>query len=410
MTSYSSYLDKKLEQIPFNLFQILSNYAESNNKVKIAFVGGYIRDILINKMHSTAKYSPIDLDIIVEGSAINLAKYIKKNISNVRLCLIKEFDIYKTVEININDFKIDIASARTERYLSPGSNPNVYDSTIIDDLRRRDFSINALAYEIPSKKLYDFFDGIRHIKLKELHLLHPNSISDDPSRILRGAKYSSRLDFKMSRLSLIQAQETILKWPWQPNIKNNIPPGIGIRMRMELTEILKYDDISKIISALDNWDLNSIINKDIKVNNKFLRGLHWIKKLEGKILLYLIKDASSLEISCQRLLINSKDKKILNQYRNTKKILNSNVKKFLTFSPSCWTEFIESNNLNEEAVKLIISDCSEFWKPFFKWLFKYRFIKSIKNGEQLKEEGWIQGEAMGNEIKRLRYMEIDKHK
>ena len=410
MTSYSSYLHKELERIPFNLFEIISNYAESNHKIKIAFVGGYIRDILINKIHSSAKYSPIDLDIIVEGSAINLAKYIKKNISNVGLCLIKEFDIYKTVELNINDFKIDIASARTESYPSPGSNPNVYDSTIIDDLRRRDFSINAMAYEIPSKKLYDFFDGISHIKLKELHLLHPNSISDDPSRILRCAKYSSRLDFRISRSSLIQAQETILKWPWHPNIQNNLPPGIGIRMRMELTEILKYDDISKIISELDNWDLISIINKDIKVNDKFLRGLNWIKKLEGKIILYLIKDANSLEILCQRLLINSKEKKILSQYRNTKKILSSNLNKFLTFSPSSWTEFIESNNLNEETVKLIICDGSKFWKPFFRWLFKYRFIKSNKNGEQLKEEGWIQGESMGNEIKRLRYIEIDKYK
>ena len=263
---------------------------------------------------------------------------------------------------------------------------------------------------IVSKKLYDFFDGISHIKLKELHLLHPNSISDDPSRILRCAKYSSRLDFRISRLSLIQAQKTILKWPWHPNIQNNLPPGIGIRMRMELTEILKYDDISKIISELDNWDLISIINKDIKVNNKFLRGLNWIKKLEGKIILYLIKDSNSLEISCQRLLINSKEKKILNQYRNTKKILSSNINKFLTFSPSSWTEFIESKNLNEETVKLIISDGSKFWKPFFRWLFKYRFIKSNKNGEQLKEEGWIQGESMGNEIKRLRYIEIDKYK
>ena len=154
---------------------------DRNRSVKVAIVGGYMRDLLITKIHNKTIFKPLDIDIVIEGSSVDLAKFIKKNISNVELCLIKEFGIYDTVELNINDFKIDIASARKENYKAPGLNPIVKHSNIKDDLKRRDFSINAIAFEFSKREIYDLFDGIKHIQKKELHLLHKNSIRDDPS-------------------------------------------------------------------------------------------------------------------------------------------------------------------------------------------------------------------------------------
>ena len=98
--------------------------------------------------------------------------------------MIKEFEIYDTVELTINDLKIDIASARKENYKDPGFNPIVKRAKIEEDLKRRDFSINAIAFEFTKQEIYDFFDGIKHIQEKELHLLHENSIQDDPSRLI----------------------------------------------------------------------------------------------------------------------------------------------------------------------------------------------------------------------------------
>ena len=57
---------------------------------------------------------------------------------------------------------------------------------------------------------------------------------------------------------------------------------------------------------------------------------------------------------------------------------------------------------------LLICDGGTYWRKFFKWLFIYKFIKSKKDGETLKKEGWDPGKEMGKEIKRLRYLEIDK--
>ena len=411
MNDISAYIHSELLKVDFDLFNIISKYIDLNNGIKIAFVGGYIRDLLINRIHKKASIKPLDIDIVTEGSSLDLAKFIKKNISNVELCLIKEFEIYNTVELIINDLKIDIASARKEIYESPGLNPTLQNTNIKEDLKRRDFSINAIAFEISMKEIYDSFEGILHIKRKELHLLHENSIEDDPSRLIRCARYASRLGFTISSASLQQSKKIVHKWPWediQDDKKSKFPPGISIRIRMELSEIYKYDNLAKIISLLNDWELISILDKSIKFNNKFLRGLNWIKKLNGNFILYLIKDSENLELICQRFFINKKEKKILNDYLNIKNQLENEKEQFLDSSPSSWTEFIETNNLDEETVKLLICNGGLFWKPFFKWLFIYKFIKSKKNGELLKKEGWRPGKEMGDEIKRLRYLEIDK--
>ncbi len=412
MEKYELYLYEELLNIPYKLYSLINKYIELNNNVKIAFVGGYIRDLLIKRIHKLNSINPIDLDVVIEGSAISLAKFIKKNIKDVEICLIKEFEIYNTVELNINNLKIDIASARKEIYEAPGLNPIVKESTILQDLKRRDISINAIAFEISTRQIYDLFEGINHIKKKEIHLLHKGSIRDDPSRLLRCAKYASRLNFEITKSSLAQSQKTIQSWPWIYEYKKNrfiFPPGISIRIRMELSEINKFDNLSKIISVLNSWQVLDLINKDIKMNPKFIRGLHWIKKLDGKEILYLIKDSKCNKIICERLFINKKDRKILNEYNFIKSKFEQNKEEYKYFSASNWTAFIEDNNLDPETIKLLISESILFWRELFRWLFIHRFIKSSKNGKTLKEEGWKEGKNIGDEIKRLRYINIDNY-
>ena len=411
MDNLNSYLYKELNKTPFNLYTIITNYLKIHKDVKVAFVGGYVRDLLIKRFHSNDILKSLDYDLIIEGSSLSLAKFIKKNIKNVKICLIKEFELYNTVEINIDNIKIDIASAREEKYLSPGLNPSVSDSSIADDLKRRDFSINSVAYEISQNKIYDPFNGISHIKRKELNLLHKDSIRDDPSRLLRCAKYATRLGFNISKESLYQAQRVLNNWPWKYT-KNNygfkFPPGISIRIRMELTEIFKYDNFTEIIKTLAEWRVLSLLDENIKLDNKFIRGLSWIKRLKGNSILFLIKDSNSLEMISDRFLINQKEKRYLKEFLELKHHLIDNEKSFYKFSASNWTKFIEDKNLDPETVKLIICDGGKFWRNFLRWLITYRHIKSDKNGEALKEEGWKPGKEMGDELKRLRFIQIDK--
>tara|TARA_B100000900_G_C20106539_1_gene524120 strand:- start:33 stop:578 length:546 start_codon:yes stop_codon:yes gene_type:complete len=176
---------------------------------------------------------------------------------------------------------------------------------------------------------------------------------------------------------------------------------------MELAEIYKHDNLNKVISIIHKWGIIEILNENIKVDKRFLRGLNWIKKLNGNYVLFLLKDAKNLEKTYQRFLINSSEKKILEDYLNIKKKLITNEDKYKHYPPSSWTEFIENRNLNDETVKLLICDGGPYWRNLFKWLFIYKNIKSKKDGETLKKEGWEPGKEMGKEIKRLRYLEID---
>jgi len=413
MDNLNLYLYTELKNTPFNLFSIIINYLDIHKDVKVAFVGGYIRDLLIKKFHSNNVFKSFDYDLVIEGSSLSLARFIKKHIKNVEICLIKEFDLYNTVEINIDNIKIDIASAREEKYLAPGLNPSVSDSSIEDDLKRRDFSINSIAYEISEKKIYDPFNGINHIKKKELKLLHKDSIRDDPSRLLRCSKYASRFGFKISKDSLHQAQINLNNWPWKYT-KNNygfkFPPGISVRIRMELTEIFKYDNLTEIIKILEEWKVLSLLNENIKLDKKFIIGLNWIKRLKGNLILFLIKDSKSIEIISDRFLINQKERKYLKDFLEVKNILKDNEKFFYKFSPSGWTSFIEEKNLDPETVKLIICDGGKFWRNFLRWLIIYRYIKSDRNGKELKKEGWKPGKKMGDELKRLRFIQIDNHR
>ncbi|MCR8539605.1 MAG: CCA tRNA nucleotidyltransferase [Prochlorococcus marinus CUG1439] len=411
MNDISEYIHGELIKIPFNLYNLITKYIESHNNTKVAFVGGYLRDLLVSKFHKKSFSEPVDIDLVIEGSSISLAKFIKKNIVNVEICLIKEFHLYNTVEININDYKIDIASARKEIYSAPGVNPIVTNSTIKEDLKRRDFTINSIAFEVSTRKIFDLYGGISDIKSKKLNLLHSNSISDDPSRLIRCAKYASRLDFNISRNSLKQSQETVKQWPWRSSATHQkmiFPPALGIRIRMELAEIYKHDNLNNVISIIDKWEIISILNENIKVDKRFLRGLKWIKSLNGNYILFLLKDAENLEKACQRFLINHSEKKILEDYLNIKKKLKTKEDKYKNYSASSWTEFIENRNLDDETVKLLICDGGPYWRNLFKWLFIYKSIKSKKDGETLKKEGWEPGKEMGKEIKRLRYLEIDK--
>jgi len=411
MDDISEYIHRELIKIPFNLYNLIIKYIESEKNTKVAFVGGFLRDLLINKFHKNSYSEPLDIDIVIEGSSLSLAKFIKKNIVNVEICLIKEFNLYNTVEININDYKIDIASARKEIYCAPGLNPSITNTTIEEDLKRRDFTINTIAFEVSTRKIYDLYEGISDIKSKNLSLLHKNSISDDPSRIIRCAKYASRLGFNIANNSLKQLQETVRKWPWECSENHEkmiFPPALGIRIRMELAEIYKYDNLRNVVYIINKWGIISILNEHIKVDKRFLRGLNRIKKLKGNYILFLLKDAEDLEKVCQRFLINKSEKKILGDYLTIKNKLETEEDKYIYYSPSSWTEFIEKRNLNDETIKLLICDGVPFWRNLFRWLFLYKYVKSKKDGETLKKEGWEPGKEMGKEIKRLRYLEIDK--
>jgi len=102
-------------------------------------------------------------------------------------------------------FKIDVATARHEYYQSPGALPSVETSSIKRDLYRRDFTINTLAVSLnPCSfgQVLDFLGGARDIKERVIRVLHNLAFVEDPTRILRALRFSSRFGFTVARHTL----------------------------------------------------------------------------------------------------------------------------------------------------------------------------------------------------------------
>jgi tRNA nucleotidyltransferase (CCA-adding enzyme) len=162
----------------------------ASRKCRAYLVGGTVRDIFLGKGH-------IDVDVAVEGDAIKLGKMVAKETGSD----IVTYKSFGTCTLSFEDgIKLDLATARREVYKRPGAMPIIKPSTLKEDLKRRDFTINAIAVSImPGDfgKMHDPFNGIGDIRSGVIRSLHSRSFIDDPTRILRARRFAARFGFKI---------------------------------------------------------------------------------------------------------------------------------------------------------------------------------------------------------------------
>ena len=150
-------------------------------------VGGPVRDLLLGR-HS------IDVDLALEEGSSTLARALAKRVDG-RVRSFPQFLTYKVVAEGYPE--IDIATARKERYRTPGALPAVSAGRLKDDLLRRDFSINAIALGLLDESLHDPAGGEQDIRDRLVRVLHDQSFIDDPTRIFRAIRLATRLDFTL---------------------------------------------------------------------------------------------------------------------------------------------------------------------------------------------------------------------
>jgi len=162
---------------------------------KLFLVGGAVRDLCLGRVS-------FDLDLVVEGNAIDLAQTIIQN-QGGRLAAVS---LFKTVKIELGPAVIDIASARLETYRRPGDLPTLIGpADIRQDLARRDFSVNAMAIDLGPDRWGEFIDpfhGRQDISQKLIRVLHERSFQDDATRLWRAIRYEQRLDFEIEKQTL----------------------------------------------------------------------------------------------------------------------------------------------------------------------------------------------------------------
>src|SRR5215216_6277278 len=185
-------------------------------------VGGAVRDLLRGA-------DAVDLDLAVEGDARSVARSLADRLGGSA----REHERFGTATVRAPDLNFDLATTRTESYDEPGALPRVAPATLAEDLRRRDFTINAMAVALTGDELghlYDPHGGVPDLGAGVLRVLHPGSFLDDPTRLLRAVRYETRLGFRMDEDSERAARASVAE--------DALSTVSGSRVRDELMDLL----------------------------------------------------------------------------------------------------------------------------------------------------------------------------
>ncbi len=255
---------------------------------KTYVIGGFVRDFLLNK------HKAKDIDIVVLGSGIELAKNVAKNLPNKHS--INVYKNYGTAMIKLDDTILEFVGARKESYQRDSRNPIVENGTMEDDQKRRDFSINALAISLNKEdfgQLIDPFNGLEDLKNKIIKTpLNPDiTFSDDPLRMIRAIRFASQLGFMIhpetlaaikrnkGRVKILSKERIIDEFN---KIMSHDKPSIGLRLLFE-TKLLHefFPELCALQGVEENegkthkdnfyHTLEVVDNVSINSNNLWLR-------------------------------------------------------------------------------------------------------------------------------------------
>jgi len=242
------------ETLPQGLLALVreASAAAAEMGFSLYFVGGFVRDLLLGQPN-------FDVDLVVEGDAIALARRLAHE-KEGRVRSHARFGTAKWILDNPAEFgiaSVDFVTARTEFYGHPTALPEVERSSIRQDLLRRDFTINTLAVCLDPGhwgELLDFYGGEEDLKQGIIRVLHSLSFVEDPTRMLRAARFEQRLGFHIEPLT----EELI------DNALGLLDRVSGERIRHELYLILGEEEPEKALTRLTRLNVLAQIHPGLR--------------------------------------------------------------------------------------------------------------------------------------------------
>lgn len=387
-------MQKILKKLPQERRELICLAAEIARHLgyRLYLIGGVVRDLILNRVN-------LDLDITVEGDGINFAILLAERL-NARLIRHRKF---KTATVITPDkVKIDIATARKEFYPFPASLPVVEQGTLIDDLKRRDFTINAIALRFSLGRpleIIDLFKGRNDIRERKIRVLHKASFIDDPTRILRAIRFEQRYDFRIERDTLRLLKEAINTGMLEEVSAHRVKYELVLMLREErpvkcLRRIKELAGFSFIADGLGlSQDKIRFLNAIEKTIAWFKQTMPTKRKLDSWLMYFigLISDLDTQKVAktCQDFAFRRGESKRILSYKKTITRLEQSLKKRLT--PRLLYNLLEP--LSYEVILLIIAKSKrkalrQNVKDFLKI---YNGIRVSLRGEDLLNLGIPQG-------------------
>jgi tRNA nucleotidyltransferase (CCA-adding enzyme) len=222
--------------------------AAAHPDTELELVGGAVRDLLLGR-------EPRELDVVVDGDAIALARILASQLGTEATV----HERFGTAVVAHAGARVDFATRRAESYPAPGALPQVRAGSASEDLLRRDFTVNAIAVGLNGPRPWRL-RGAPHacadLRARLLRVLHDHSFIEDPTRLLRLARYQARLDFAVERHTAALAAEALQS--------GALASVSGARLGAELRLALEEADAPSALGALQELDVLAALHPRLR--------------------------------------------------------------------------------------------------------------------------------------------------
>ena len=398
--------------VPEVLLRALVAAAQSE---RLALVGGAVRDLLLHRVHKQQWNGLPDIDLVYEGSAVDLVQRLVMNLPAGTFCHIREHGAYGTVELKLifgdaGVWFLDVATARSESYPLAAGNPLVGAGCIEDDLCRRDFTINAIAMllspGVSGGELLDPHHGQDDLAHRCLRFLHSASLIDDPTRLLRAARYAARLSMELEPTSLAQARAVISRWPWlwrHGDPAQQAPPGLATRLRMELVLLLEREPWFQALEHLQSWGGLSLLDPGLQNTQRWRMALLRAHRYSLDKLPVLLACGDDPITTAERLQLPHRQQRMLKAFVQLRSSFAELPSALLDiWQASEWTDWLESQPCPEQAVHLALLCADVPRRPLLMWLFYWRHVNAGVSATDLIDSGVPVGPSIGQRLRELR--------
>ena len=347
-------------------------------------VGGAVRDLTLGGT------SP-DLDVAVEGDARAVARAVGERIGGTVI----EHERFGTATVKTADLTVDLAQTRTETYPTPGSLPVVAPANLAADLRRRDFTINAMAVALRGDELghlHDPFDGRGDLEARTVRILHEASFLDDPTRLLRAVRYETRLDFRMDPETERLAREAVRIGALQT--------VSGQRIRDELLDLLGEVDAPAAIERLRELGidkgLDPALDPDVTLAASAALGAAEVgaDRVLAVLAALVLRAPDTLVPWLEQLGVTKEQRERVARAARDAPALAEGLRA-VELSPSAIHVVLADEPAEALALALALGASPE---PILEWASRLRFVRLDITGDDLVAEGVEPGPALGRAL------------
>ena len=379
--------------------------AAAARRVPLYLVGGFVRDLLMG-------IPGTDFDMVVEGAAIPLAQALVAQYGG-RVTAHVRFGTAQWCLPGSGHRALDFISTRSETYKHPAALPTVKAGSLIDDLMRRDFTINTLAIRLDGEhwgELRDELGGQADLNKGLVRVLHPKSFMDDPTRLFRAVRYEQRCHFQI-------APETLSLMPEAQQLIGSLSAE---RLRHELDLILEEEQAVGMLDRLAELDLlqpvHPALTWDAATRERFLTGARMLQEYHlksmpvstGKGLLgwhFWTMDfvSTNLESLERRLHFHASLLKSMMAASSLFAELSSLVR----LKPSEWVRRLDGMPLTAVYAVFLATPDHEVHQDIFNYLETWRHIQPKTSGHDLIRRGLPPGPRYQQILGRLREAWLD---